>query len=239
MAVSVVSKTKMTVTMVLLLSAISFGVVPQANTAYAEPIVAVQAIEMSEPSKTKELARRKIEERENTVVVSADAKLNIESAAVKVTPAPEPEPEPEPEVVQVATNSDETVEPEEEADAVPVSNDLTPAVPESSSNSSVVAIAMSKVGSAYVYGAGGPSAFDCSGLISWAYAQLGVSLPHQSAAMLSSGTQVATPAPGDIVYTPGHVALYAGDGMVVEAATPATGVVYRPMWQDNPVFIRI
>ncbi len=89
--------------------------------------------------------------------------------------------------------------------------------------------AMAQVGDAYVYGAAGPSAFDCSGLTMMAWAQAGVALPHSSSAQYSSGPRVAASdlQPGDLVfyYSPiSHVGIYIGNGMIVHAANPGAGV---------------
>ncbi|MCC3315973.1 Probable endopeptidase cgR_2070 precursor [Nocardia africana] len=89
--------------------------------------------------------------------------------------------------------------------------------------------AESKIGSAYRSGAAGPDDFDCSGLVQWAYRQVGVDLPRTSYDQLSAGTPVDLDAlqPGDLVsfYGGGHSALYAGDGAVVHAATSGEGVI--------------
>ena len=90
--------------------------------------------------------------------------------------------------------------------------------------------AMGQVGDSYVYGAAGPSAFDCSGLTMASWAQAGVGLPHSSSAQYGSGPHVASNAlqPGDLVfyYQPiSHVGMYIGNGMIVHAANPGTGVV--------------
>ena len=94
--------------------------------------------------------------------------------------------------------------------------------------------AMAQVGDAYVYGASGPSAFDCSGLTSMAWAAAGVSLPHSSTAQYSSGPHIATSdlQPGDLVfyYSPiSHVGMYIGNGMIVHAANPSSGVTTAPL----------
>lgn len=97
----------------------------------------------------------------------------------------------------------------------------------------VVAWALARVGDAYVMDATGPVAFDCSGLALRAYAAVGISLPHSSQAMLGYGRRVGRDelAPGDLVFpNPGHVSIYAGAGLVVEAANPRVGVVERPIW---------
>ena len=95
--------------------------------------------------------------------------------------------------------------------------------------SAAVAYAMAQVGKAYVYGAAGPSAFDCSGLTMMAWAQAGVSLPHSSSAQYSSGPHVAESdlQPGDLVfyYSPiSHVGMYIGNGMIVNAENPGSGI---------------
>lgn len=95
--------------------------------------------------------------------------------------------------------------------------------------SSALSHAMSKVGAPYRYGAAGPNAFDCSGLVSWAYKKAGVSLPRTSRAMASVGTPVsrAELRPGDLVffYKPiSHVGIYLGNGKVVHASSKKSPV---------------
>jgi cell wall-associated NlpC family hydrolase len=92
-----------------------------------------------------------------------------------------------------------------------------------------VSYAMAQVGDAYVYGAAGPSAFDCSGLTMMAWAQAGVALPHSSSAQMGSGTPVSQSElqPGDLVfyYSPvSHVGMYIGNGLIVNAENPSVGV---------------
>jgi cell wall-associated NlpC family hydrolase len=102
-------------------------------------------------------------------------------------------------------------------------------VPASGRAAAAVAYAMAQVGDAYVYGAAGPSAFDCSGLTMMAWAQAGVALPHSSSAQYSSGPHIAAGdlQPGDLVfyYSPiSHVGMYIGNGMIVNAENPSSGV---------------
>ncbi|MFN8194926.1 MAG: NlpC/P60 family protein [Nocardioidaceae bacterium] len=102
-------------------------------------------------------------------------------------------------------------------------------VPVSGRASAAVHYALAQVGKAYVYGAAGPNAFDCSGLTMMAWAQAGVGLPHSSSAQYGSGPHVAASnlQPGDLVfyYSPiSHVGMYIGNGMIVHAANPGAGV---------------
>lgn len=128
---------------------------------------------------------------------------------------------------EAASRSDRTPLPETSAAASEPAPE--PAAPAGSgAASAAVAAALSKVGSPYVYGAAGPSAFDCSGLTSWAWAQAGVSIPR------TSGGQAGLPSvplsqlqPGDLVtyYSPvSHVAMYIGNGQVVHASTSSRPV---------------
>lgn len=95
----------------------------------------------------------------------------------------------------------------------------------------VLNLAMTKMGDPYVWGATGPDAFDCSGLVYWSYAQFGVHLHRVAIDQASDGHAVSTPAPGDIVVLNGgsHVGLYAGDGMVLNAPTFGQSVKLSPM----------
>ena len=94
--------------------------------------------------------------------------------------------------------------------------------------------ALAQVGDPYVWGAAGPDAFDCSGLTQYAYAAAGVALPHSSSMQSQMGTPVSRDQlqPGDLVffYSPvSHVGMYIGNGMIVHAANPGTGVVTSPL----------
>lgn len=91
-------------------------------------------------------------------------------------------------------------------------------------NTAALRTALTRLGSPYVWGATGPSSFDCSGLMVWSYAQEGKSLPRSSQMQAVAGSPVAMAdiQPGDLViYYPGatHVGMYAGDGLVLHAPT--------------------
>lgn len=108
-------------------------------------------------------------------------------------------------------------------------------VPASGRAAAAVQYAMAQVGDAYVYGAMGENAFDCSGLTMRAWAQAGVSLPHSSSAQYGSGPHIAASdlQPGDLVfyYSPiSHVGMYIGNGLIVHAANPGTGVAVSGLY---------
>ena len=115
----------------------------------------------------------------------------------------------------------------------PVENAVPPAAP-GGEGAAVVQAALSRVGSPYSWGATGPNAFDCSGLIKWAFLQNGKSLPRSSQALAQAGQPVAISdlQPGDIVtfYSDvSHAGIYIGDGMMVHASTYGTPVKVAPI----------
>jgi peptidoglycan DL-endopeptidase CwlO len=93
----------------------------------------------------------------------------------------------------------------------------------------VVGVAMAQLGKPYVWGAAGPDVFDCSGLVVYAYSQVGVSLPHSSYALWNAGVYVSQDQlePGDLVFFDGlgHVGIYIGGGQFIHA--PHTGDVVK------------
>ncbi|HEX4324343.1 MAG TPA: NlpC/P60 family protein [Gaiellaceae bacterium] len=97
--------------------------------------------------------------------------------------------------------------------------------------SGAVGIAERYLGVPYVYGGASPRGFDCSGLVMYVYAQLGVSLPHYTVAQYNYSNSVSVPRdqlePGDLVFFAGlgHVGIYVGNGQFIHA--PHTGDVVR------------
>lgn len=88
----------------------------------------------------------------------------------------------------------------------------------------VIAWAQQELGQPYVFGGEEPGGFDCSGLMQYIFAKVGISLPRTAAAQQSWATPVTSPSPGDLVFygrPAHHVALYVGAGRVIQA--PHTG----------------
>ena len=100
--------------------------------------------------------------------------------------------------------------------------------------------AVSRVGMPYVWGAAGPNAFDCSGLVQWSMAQAGVVMPRVAADQARTGPAVAVSqlTPGDLLFyhtdptAPGyisHVAIYLGSGKMIQAPEPGMNVEIVPV----------
>lgn len=82
----------------------------------------------------------------------------------------------------------------------------------------IVNAAYSQIGVPYVWGGTTPGVgLDCSGLVQYCYRQAGIPIPRTSGDILAHGTIVNNPQPGDICWTPGHVAIYIGGGQMIEA----------------------
>jgi peptidoglycan endopeptidase LytE len=120
-----------------------------------------------------------------------------------------------------------------------------PAPAASSRGSLALQAALTRIGSPYQWAGAGPSTFDCSGLVMWAWAQVGVSLPHYSVAQYEDTARISQSQlePGDLVFydtgggaQPGHVAMYDGNGNIVVADNFGTRVRVEPMtWDGTPM----
>ena len=113
----------------------------------------------------------------------------------------------------------------------------------SAAGQAAVAAAKSQVGQPYVWGGTGNGGFDCSGLTQWAYSQAGVELPR-TADQQTIGQQVSADQlqPGDLVVWDGHVAMYSGNGEIVEAGDPVQtnplrttnmGMQFKGFWRPT------
>jgi cell wall-associated NlpC family hydrolase len=106
----------------------------------------------------------------------------------------------------------------------------------------VVAVAKSYQGAPYRYGGADPSGFDCSGFTQYVYAQFGVALPHSASAQGAGGTAIAPSAalPGDLVVMDGggHVGIYLGGNMMIDAPYSGQPVQVRPIYNPSHWFVR-
>jgi cell wall-associated NlpC family hydrolase len=106
----------------------------------------------------------------------------------------------------------------------------------------VVAVAKQYVGVPYVYGGASPAGFDCSGFTQYVYAQFGIALPHSSSRQGSGGTAIAASAalPGDLLLMDGggHVGIYLGGNMMIDAPRAGENVEVRAIYTSNHWFVR-
>jgi cell wall-associated NlpC family hydrolase len=98
--------------------------------------------------------------------------------------------------------------------------------------SPVIAYARAQLGKSYRPGADGPNSFDCSGFTKRAYAHAGLRLPHSARAQAARARRVSRAAAraGDLVVGSGHVGIYMGGGMMIDAGNSRVGVVYRRLY---------
>jgi cell wall-associated NlpC family hydrolase len=158
----------------------------------------------------------------------ASAARAAKEAAVAKTPAT-PKAPPTPTTTTAATTTTQAAPPPQTTTAPAPAPTPAPAGPAGPGHPEAATIALRYLGVPYVWGGASPSGFDCSGLVMYVYAQIGISLPHFAAAQYALGTPVARSdlQPGDLVFFDGlnHVGIYIGDGQFVHA--PETGDVVK------------
>lgn len=107
---------------------------------------------------------------------------------------------------------------------------------------SIVATARNGIGVPYVWAGSSRSGWDCSGFTSWVYAQHGIDLPHSASGQKAMGRAVSASEarPGDLVYTPGHIGIYAGNGQIIDAGRAGRTTSQRAMWSGASwTYVRI
>ena len=205
-------------------------------------------------------------DQESSVTVDTDVVTAEAAPKPKPKPKPKPEPKEEPEetVAEPAPAEEPKEEPDEKSDddsagtgdegsdsgedkskddgADSGSGDVK--VPDGSKAEQVIAIAKQYVGTPYVLGGTSPSGWDCSGYTSFVYGKVGVDLPRTSSAQKGAGQIVSASEAkaGDIIWSPGHVGIYAGDGMMYDAGNSSVDTSYRSvdwMTQQGAQYIRV
>lgn len=161
---------------------------------------------------------RAILETSPVVAAAPDAVWGFDAPTLTAVTPPPPPPEPEPEPVvetRAASTSRSTARAAVVEEEAPAEEAAATQVPASAVGNAIVEIAARYIGVPYVSGGTTPDGFDCSGYTSYVFAQVGITLPRTSAEQRYAGTVVsrADAQPGDLIWSPGHISIYAGDGM--------------------------
>ena len=178
-----------------------------------------------------------------TTITSPDVALTFDDSVSATATAP-PKPTPKPatptnEEGQASASRDyvrQTISVAPVQEAVDAAVDAGVVV--TTGNTAVVAEAEKYLGVPYVWGGTTPSGFDCSGLVQYVYAQLGITLPRNSEAQYVFGTVTTSPVPGDIVHYSGHVGIYIGNGMMIHAPKPGDVVKVSSIW-GSPEYVHV
>jgi cell wall-associated NlpC family hydrolase len=189
----------------------------------------LRAQEVREQAALAAQARARLAAQQAALQRAAAARAAAAAAAAKqAKPAPTPT---APTTTQAATTTSATTT----VAAAPTTTTVAPTPPAPVTTAAVgghpeaATIALRYLGIPYVWGGASPSGFDCSGLVMYVFAQLGISLPHFAAAQFGLGSPVARSdlQPGDLVFFDGlnHVGIYIGGGEMVHA--PQTGDVVK------------
>lgn len=110
----------------------------------------------------------------------------------------------------------------------------------SGTGSTVVAVARSYAGAPYVWGGTSPAGWDCVGFVNYVYSQSGVGVRLSSSAYPGVGTQIpaSQAQPGDLMWWPGHLGIYTGNGMHIAAWNPSMGTQESAVW-GSPTYFRV
>jgi cell wall-associated NlpC family hydrolase len=239
---------------------LTLGVATQTPTAASEAAPATQAAPVTE---TLQAERASVQSVAVAADKKYEVERAALKSAPAPKPKPKPEPQPKPAVVKTAasssTSSDaagaamtsatrasasSSVSTARSTAVKPVAKKVVAKKPAakpaastgSAKGQSIANMALSYKGTPYVWGGSTPAGWDCSGFVQYIYGKHGVSLPHNTTAIRTSGKFVKTssPKPGDLVYQNGggHVGIYIGGGKIIGAQNPSVGTVIREA--DSP-----
>ena len=161
------------------------------------------------------------------------------------TAKPKPKPEPQPVVTlqrSQSTSSTQRVSRSSERAALPAPVSVKAGAPGSAEFGAVVmAIAARYAGTPYRYGGTTPAGFDCSGFTQYVFSQVGVSLPRTSSAQRAATVRISRSEamPGDLVFFPGHVGIYAGNGMMWDSPRTGESISQRAVYSSSATYGRV
>lgn len=177
-----------------------------------------------------------------STVTAPDVALTFDDSVAATATAPPPPPKPATptnEEGQASASRDyvrQTISAAPVQEAAAAAVDAGVAV--TTGDAAVVAEAEKYLGVPYVWGGTTPSGFDCSGLVQYVYAQLGIALPRTSEEQYEFGTLTTSPVPGDIVHYSGHVGIYIGNSMMIHAPKPGDVVTVASIW-GSPEYVHV
>lgn len=178
-----------------------------------------------------------------TVTVDKEASWSFVSADSGTSATPPPPP-PAPVVTQAPAQRQQTPSrsgQRQQAQQQEQKQEEAAPAPASGTGAAIVAEARKYVGTPYVHGGTSPGGFDCSGFTSYVFGKFGVSLPTSSGAQRGVGRVVSAgeARPGDLVWWPGHVGIYTGNGNHIAARNPSTPLQESKLYRAGPTYIRV
>ena len=199
-------------------------------------------IESEAESETVALAPVSIEAGSTTVTeISAEEVMGDVAAEEIIIEEPVEQEAPADDAAPVSDN-EPAAEEQQATEAAPAAEEQQASAPAPAPNGSLLDAAIAAgSGKPYVWGATGPNAFDCSGLVKYVLAQRGIHVPHGASAIAAQATPISASEarPGDLVVVPGaHIGIYAGNGQQYSAMSPELGIGYSVLW-GNYQFYRI
>lgn len=127
------------------------------------------------------------------------------------------------------------------AETQPAENSAPDSDDSSSTRSKIIEEAKKHIGVPYKWGGTTPSGFDCSGYTQYVYNSVGVGIPRTSSAQRNAGTEISKDEAeiGDLIWMPGHIGIYAGDGMMYHAPHTGSTVRLAKIWTSSYTVLRM